>query len=706
MRRVLWVLLAVAVLLPLAAVAGFAVWFDQAEIKARIADAVRQATGRELTLAGPIEVGWSFTPTLRVRDVRLANPPGFSRPDMALIDAVEAQVALWPLLSRRVEVRGVTVQQPDVLLECDAEGRGNWVFARAAEPPSTGPMQPASVKSRMDLYIDGVRIRDGRFAWRSGERLTELRAPNLLASSTGAADLVRVDGALIVARLPLTVTGTTGPLGAVAIMPLDLRLAGTGLSVTAVGVPAEAVDLTAAVADLASLSPAAGRTLPAVQGVQLSARLLAGKLASLKAQAGPAELGTLMPGLSLTRANLDAPALEQPVQLAADAVLRGQPVTLAGNVGSLSALFGPGPIPVQVSLGVMPQGDLAGDFVIGWQPRPSIRGSLASQRLDLDAWAMGMPTAPLPPAPPVASAPGPDAPPTRLLPDTPLPFAALRRMDADVHLAVAEMTWRGRTYRELDAQVLLQDGRLRLDPMRFVTPGGLVTAQVGVGGAAESPDVALTAWAPGLAIGPLLGIDAIGALDLDVALRGSGRSVREIAAALDGHVGAAMVDGELENRWLVDHLGEALRVTNLPFDAGGRSRVRCLAVRVDAVKGQATVRALLLDTTRLRLEGEGRANLAAETLDLRLRPLVRLGGAGVGVSARVGGTFLKPQVAMDAGATQPGRIGVVIGALTQGSADECGPALVLARDGKVGPAPAAPEARSTKPADLLRGLFR
>src|ERR1043166_6756522 len=63
-----------------------------------IAERIKAATGRDFAIAGRLDLKPSLTPTLAVSDLRLANPPGFSRPEMMTIASLEGQVALWPLL--------------------------------------------------------------------------------------------------------------------------------------------------------------------------------------------------------------------------------------------------------------------------------------------------------------------------------------------------------------------------------------------------------------------------------------------------------------------------------------------------------------------------------------------------------------------------------------------------------------------------------
>src|SRR5580658_296291 len=124
------------------AVAGIAVLvarFDPNRFKPQIIAAVRSATGRELTIGGRIALSLSLQPTLEVSDVGFSNPPGFSRPQMATLHKLELQLALIPLLSKRVQIEQLVLQQPDILLETNAQGQSNWKFGSAGTPGTTPP---------------------------------------------------------------------------------------------------------------------------------------------------------------------------------------------------------------------------------------------------------------------------------------------------------------------------------------------------------------------------------------------------------------------------------------------------------------------------------------------------------------------------------------------------------------------------------------
>ena len=66
--------------------------FDPDSLKPRVIAAVKQATGRDLTLQGRIRLGLSLQPTLTVQGVAFANPPGFSRPQMATLEQLDLKL--------------------------------------------------------------------------------------------------------------------------------------------------------------------------------------------------------------------------------------------------------------------------------------------------------------------------------------------------------------------------------------------------------------------------------------------------------------------------------------------------------------------------------------------------------------------------------------------------------------------------------------
>ncbi len=644
MKRGLFIAIAVVVAVPVGAV-GAANWYLSGDaVRARAVEAVRRATGRELVIAGPVRLGWGWAPTIEASDVSLSNPPGFSRPAMAHADGIKAQIGLWDLFSRRIVVERLVVAAPDLRLERDAQGRPNWLFS-PPEAPVAAPAGPSSRGGgRFQFVLGRVDVTAALLGWGGAA----VAVPRLSYDPATAG----VSGAFDVHGQAFMLSGTAGPFAG-SSWPVDLRLAGAGAEASVVGT-SEAARLSVEAADVTGLAALAGYSLGARAGLALP---------SLRDLKGTATVRAALPMVSLT----------------------GLVLTSV-------------------------QGDVAGDLTLKTGPRASVRGVLTSRSIDVGALIPPRPAAATPPSGAAPQAPAPAAPP-RAIPDTELPFAALRRADADLQLTIADALWRGHHYRSVAAHLVLQDGKLAVDPASMAVGEQTITARLGADATAVPPAASVMVSAPSLPAGPALALidgpeDATGVLDVRADLRGRGATLRAQAAALEGHVGVALVDGQVSNAWLQAWLGASLRAANLPVEAGGTSAVRCFALRAEAAAGHVQLRALALDTSKLKLDGGGEINLADETLDLRLRPLLRL-GTSLSVPVRVRGTLLAPKVTLDPGAISPGRVGITIGGAAP--ADTCGPALALARDGQAGKLPeaaAAAEQRPLKPADLLRSLLR
>ena len=389
-RWLRWVLGAILLLvvLPLAGAAVFLATFDPASQKPRIEAAVQAATGRALTLAGPIGLKLALVPTVTLEDVTLANAPGGSRPEMARIRRVEVELALLPLLSRQVEVKRLVLQAPDILLETDAEGRPNWAFTPAAPPAAGTPATPAPAAApataaqeagrRLGIAVDRIAVTEGRLTWRDGRtgqsRLLEIaRLETRADGATGPLDL---SGQFALDGTPFTLEGRTGSLAAltdpaagspnVGPWPLRLTLEAAGAKLAAEGTIAQPLQargwrmaVKARIPELQRLAPLLpDAPLPPLRDLLLVANAADGGLGALPALSdlrltlGPAALDALLPGLQLASLTASLPAQDQPLTLAAEATLSGVPLRLGGTLGAPALLLAgtPQPFPLDLTL--------------------------------------------------------------------------------------------------------------------------------------------------------------------------------------------------------------------------------------------------------------------------------------------------------------------------------------------------------------------
>ncbi|MBL6456531.1 AsmA family protein [Belnapia sp. T6] len=835
-RWLRWGLLALAllVLLPAAGLAWLLLAFDPDSLKPRIQTAVEAATGRALTLGGPIGVKPALVPTLTLSDVALANAPGGSRPQMATIRRVEVELALLPLLSRRVEVRRLALQAPDILLETDAEGRPNWAFAPPGSP-APAPAAPGNAAapasaardagSRLGIAVDRVELTEGRIGWRNGQTgaARSLEIAQFETRATGDDGALRLSGRFALDGAPFTLAGETGSLAALtgggAPWPLRLVLEAAGATIAAEGSIAQplqaagwqlAVD--AKVPELARLAPLLpDAPLPPLRDLALTTRLAdsGGRIpavSDLRLTLGAAPLDAVLPGLSLGRLEASLPRQDAPLALSAEAALEGMPLRLAGSVGAPAALLAPPaqPWPVDLTLGLgaaeasakgaiadpragtgvdlavalrvpdlaalaplartplPPVKDLAvearvaergpgfaaGAFLRGFRltssaadaageltyvigQRQGFAGSLASQRIDLDALRP-------PPAAPAATAPAgpPPARDARLIPDVKLPLEAMRIIDSDLRWTVASLIAGGVTAKEVALRLVIQDGKAWLDPFTATLSGGPLNLRAAADLTSAPPTVQVAAQAPGLDLAPLLAAlgrppQVTGLLGLDADLRGRGEDLRAVAGSAHGHLGLSLVRGTLSGS-LLEALPGDLRKMLLPPGQGGRDvALRCFALRLAAEDGMAQSRTLLLDSALGRMGGEGGLNLKTEALAFRLLPDLRLGGIELRAPVNVAGTMRSPRIGVSPEAAVAGGLGAFLslqnspdrglqslaGALGAGgpALPDCESQLAIARGNQPGPAPgpaferpAPAQARDALPGpagDLLRGLF-
>jgi AsmA protein len=493
------------------------------------------------------------------------------------------------------------------------------------------------------------------------------------------------------AGAPLTVSGTLGAPSALIggrAFPVDVSLAAAGATATAKGTLADPARMAGAALVVSVRIPALGpfaalvrQSLPDAKNVALDAHLA-------EAPGGFAD------GIALTQATL-----------------------------------------------TLPQGDLGGDASVTFGQRPSITGNLTSRRIDLDAllemkWID-------PPAAPATQPAGTPPPPARhdnpdlLFSDAPLGLGALRDADADIQLHIGELRTQGQTHRDMAGHFVLKGGKLVLDPISGTLSVGRMSGRLTIDANPAKPPVALVLRAPGLSVRALalmLGLpsDASGALEVDANLNGAGDSLHAIAAGLNGTLGLALVNGQINNAALNRVLGPILTSASLPLSLifpgqiiGGTSALRCFAARLDARGGVATFRALYLDSARVKMSGSGTINLADETLSMRLQPLARLASTGITVPLIVGGTIEHPKARVDAANSAQANIkglaqsaqnlveaplGAISGALggpdrLSSGGDDCANQLAIARGGPGGPQPNAPPSLLAVPADAAKQIL-
>ncbi len=179
-RIVLFVLLSAALVLGAGGI-YLVKFFDPNAHQDFLVAQFKRATGRDLALAGPLEVG--FLPQLRLHagPLSISNAPGFDAPAMLTVQEVQVAVATWPLLRGRLEMDTVKLRGATLNLGRNAEGNTNWHDLRQADAT---PRHSKSASGKLGaLILGGVDIVDASLTWRDATNQQEISISELNAKS-------------------------------------------------------------------------------------------------------------------------------------------------------------------------------------------------------------------------------------------------------------------------------------------------------------------------------------------------------------------------------------------------------------------------------------------------------------------------------------------------------------------------------------------
>jgi len=745
--------LAAAILLPVLVALGLIAMIDPNSYKEQLEGSLRQVIGRDLRIRGHLSVSASLSPTIEADDVTLANMQTGSRADMVRVEHMTLELAPRALLTGRLVVSRITLDRPDILIETDAEGHGNW------RPAAAAPPAPAD-DSAASLALLTVHLRDGHITWRNGatggQTSVELRRLAMTSSSLDAPVVSTAE--LIYGRQRINFSAQTGPwnrlLDASAKAPwgLFVNAESDGAKITVTGAltrPREwkgySLRLDAAIPDLDSLSWLSPWPLLPLHNFTASARLLdtGGDLPDISGvliQCGFTNLDKIAPGFSLDSLRIDVPRLSEPVALDAEGTFASAPLTIAGTLGAPALLMPGAPTGqsfvvdlkfeaggasfaargaiaepaegkgMDIAVGAripdlallvplagvrlpalktvafagqladgeggyrhetvlrnialtLPQGDVSGELALAYAPRPRLRAALKSVLLDVDsllaAWNESKPaegnsrrqgarsgdvTAP----PPLPRRSG------TLIPDARLGLDVLHFADADLRLAIDQLHLGGVEYRDLDASVVLSDGRLVVNPLAAELGGGRAELRLAIGSPDGAVPIALAVKTQGVDLKPLLpawGLPALvnGRLDADVALQATGSTWHELAASAGGRLALSLADGEIDTRLAGGVLADVLRAARTGSERIdlGRAPLRCLSLALDFANGNATVSQAGLDSAKWFATATGWVNFAQESMMLQLRPALRTAQSVAVVPLKLENLWQDPKLGPD-----------------------------------------------------------
>ena len=655
--------------------------FDWNRVKPTINEKVSEILHRPFAINGNLAVRWQREveeggwrawvpwPHVIAEDLTLGNPEWAKTPQMASLKRVELRLSPLPLLTQTVAIPRIDLTQPSANLVRLADGRANWTFTFDPKDPNAEPsnwtmdigaigfdkghvtLNDQTLKTQLDVLIDPLG-KPIPFSEIVGE--SEAKK----AKAKGAAPQDYAFGLKVKGQYHGQTLSGTGKIGGLLALqdankpfPLQAQVSIADTQVALAGTLTDPLNLGAldlrlklAGTSLSNLYPLTGVTLPDSPPYSTDGHLIA-KLHEAQ-------------GATFTYENFN------------------------GKIGS---------------------SDIHGNLgYVASKPRPKLTGALVSNQL------LMADLAPLIGADSNTKqqARGSDSkqPSGKVLPVEEFRTERWRDMDADVEFTGKRIVQSAELpFTDLYTHVVLKDGELNLEPLRFGVAGGKLNAQIRLNGRDTPLQGRAKLTARNFKLKQLFPTfepmkTSFGELNGDATIAGTGNSVAKLLGTANGDLKMIINDGAI-SRSLMEIAG--LNVGNYVVGKifGDEDvKINCAAADFGIKNGLASTRLFVFDTENAILYVDGTANFATEQLDLKITPESKgLRLFSLRSPLYVRGTFANPSAGVQAvplllrGAGMVA-LGVIAGpaagllalvAPSGGEPNQCAPLLQQMQQGKV-----------------------
>ena len=636
--------------------------YDYNKFKPMITGIAKKYTGRKLTIAGDIKVKISLSPTLEANQVSFQNAPWSDYPEMIHANRIEVQLALIPLIQGKINVKRLTLLDPDLMMEINKSGKTNLEFDLPEQKEAeTAPVKKDEKETALFDFKE-IFIKDGKLTVKNHQEkktlvLTIDQGSRKSAKFMGEAD-IELKGSFN--DIPFNVSGKIGSLAGITdpdvSYPVDLKAKVAQMDIAISGkiqdpVAAKGIDVRFSVKgdDLAKIENIIRKPLPIKGPFHISSHLIAAKPEKIQVSDMLIELGESKINGSVT---LDRSA-----------------------------------------------------------KRPRISGDLFSETLDLrpmlikaEKKAAGV----------KEKTTKPKRKSDKLFQNTPLKLDGLHRINAAVDVRIKQMLFPRFAFDNIVTKVKLQDGNLTVNPLTASIGGGKLVNSLNFKAKENVAHVDVKMDVKQMNLGEMLKKLEItqaleGILDLDINLKGQGKSVAALMADLNGDVVASLGEGKIPTGYLnfvsADMSSTFMQLINPLGKKIDSARINCAVCDFNIKNGMAKSDIIIVDDPHKTLFSKGKINLKTEELDFHIgsNPKEGIGTedtAKLSISLskitkpfKLGGTLANPSLEIDIvgsgttiGAVLLGPVGwaYLLVSGSSGKANPCKKALEIAGKGAAG----------------------
>lgn len=568
--RIPWRRLALiaAAAIPIAAIGGVA-WVatrDLSRYQAKLTDQIRKVTGRELAARVPLSIKLGSEPAMVAEGVTLSNASWGTRPDLARVQRVTLYLDPFSLLLGEIKIGRVVLEGADILVERNDVGDANLEMLPPPDGSGPHPGENRSLRIRtapIFPWINLIDVKDSVLTISEGGRppvVVEIAKATFKASAPN--QTLQIEGRFAAPQaVPLELTGTAGSFdGWMRGLPGNIDLQGS-----------------------------LGNGKIAIKGG------VGVKGTTLQVAADGPDVAVFGPYVRLP-------------------VPSGGPYSLNAKGSTQRNGF-----KVEVQTLKVGSSELSGEALFRVDRKGTATIAVNADISRLDVSELRAPPSAAPAAP--ATSPAQQ----RLVPAMPFSASWLGRSALSVSVRLGEVVGLGAKMQ--NASVTLTSGEQRFT---FRAAGSVGGGSAGVDliydPTGRLGQTTLTATANRVSLGELstlLGLDLglrEAVADIDLRLRGSGRTTRDALNSANGAVDIAIAKGVWPRDQLVNWPAETQRLlggtdSGVPFN--------CIAGRFEVSSGLANLRRIVVDTPRAVLIGGGFVHMRTEGWEFIVAPEAR-----------------------------------------------------------------------------------
>ncbi|ABP33929.1 AsmA family protein [Polynucleobacter asymbioticus] len=184
------ILLGLAIFL---SVVGAGAWYassliNPAHLSQLIISSVKDATGRNLTISGPVSLKVFPSVAVTADQVSLSNATWASNtdPNMLVVKHLEFEIKLLPLFKKQVEISTINIAGLNLYLQTNKAGQENWDLTLPAAPftaAANSAINPSASSSEQSLpdQISSIHVTDARVTYKAwGAPTKSISIPKLI----------------------------------------------------------------------------------------------------------------------------------------------------------------------------------------------------------------------------------------------------------------------------------------------------------------------------------------------------------------------------------------------------------------------------------------------------------------------------------------------------------------------------------------------